>query len=99
MDVYSKTKDGSALTFTVNGNDVAATTTEDGFIRLTIADLAADQLADEFAIVVNGGEIEITISATQWAKLVVDGDETDEMKTLAKALAAYAEAAKTVSLS
>ena len=78
----------------MNGNDVAATTTEDGFIRLTIADLAADQLADEFAIVVNGGEIEITISATQWAKLVVDGDETDEMKTLAKALAAYADAAK-----
>ncbi|MBR7097955.1 MAG: hypothetical protein IKC59_00940 [Clostridia bacterium] len=94
LNLYFKTKDDEALTFTVNGNDVAATTTEDGFIRLTIADLAADQLADEFAIVVNGGEIEITISATQWAKLVVNGDETDEMKTLAKALAAYADAAQ-----
>ena len=92
LNLYAKAKDDAAITATVNGAAAALTLTDDGFYRLTIADLAADELSDEFVIVLNG-ETTITISATAWAKTVVNGNETAEMKTLAKALTAYAAAA------
>ena len=54
--------------------------------------IRADELSDEIVIVLNG-ETTVTISATAWAKTVVNGNESAEMKTLAKALAAYSAAA------
>ena len=91
LNLYFKTVDGSAITATVNGVAVDVTTTDDGFFRLTVADLAADELSDEQVIVVNE-TIAITVSATEWAKIAVE-NESDDMKTLAKALAAYSAAA------
>ena len=93
LNLYFKTIDGVAPTATVNGEAVEVITTDDGFFRISVAGLAADELSDDMAIVLNG-ETAISISAVKWAKIVVNGNETDEMKTLAKALAAYADAAK-----
>ena len=93
LNLYFKTVDGAAITATVNGKAVDVVATADGFYLVTAANIAAHELASEIAIVVNG-DLSIAISATQWAKLVVDGDESADMKTLAKALAAYADAAQ-----
>ena len=94
LKLYFKNATDVALTVTVNNKAAVLTEANDGLLCLTISDIAADQLADEFVISINDGALVITISACEWAKTVVNNQTSSEdMITLAKALAAYATAA------
>ena len=92
LNLYAKAKDDAVVTATVNGVDAAMTLTDDGFYRFTVADVAAEELSDDFVVVLNG-ETTVTISVSRWAKTTVNANESDDMTTLAKALAAYSAAA------
>ena len=92
LNLYAKAKDDAAVTATVNGVAAAMTLTDDGFYRFTVADVAAEELSDDFVVVLNG-ETTVTISVSRWAKTTVNANESDDMTTLAKALAAYSAAA------
>lgn len=90
LNVYFKAN--SALTVTVDGEAASLTETADGYLLLTISDLAAEQLSQTFEICVNNA-LTVTISATAWAKNVIDGGYSADMQTLAKALVGYSNAA------
>ncbi len=88
LNLYFKATE--ALSAVVEGETVPMTETEDGYFRLTIADISAEQLSKDFVISMNDGAFTVTISACRWAKNVVESNQTDDMKSLAKALVGYA---------
>lgn len=94
LKLYFKNATDADLTVTVNGEAAELTKANDGLLCLTISDIEADQLADEFVVSINGGAFVIRISACEWAKTVVNNQTSSEdMITLAKAVAAYSAAA------
>ena len=93
LKLYFKNATDEELTVTVNDEAAVLTEANDGLRCLTISDIAADELDDEFVVSINDGALVITISACEWAKTVVENETDANMITLAKALAAYATAA------
>lgn len=93
LKLYFKNATDEELTVTVNGEAAELTEANDGLLCLTISDIAADELDDEFVVSINDGALVITISACEWAKTVVENETDADLITLAKALAAYATAA------
>ena len=94
LKLYFKNTTENELTVTVNNIEAELTDANDGLLCLTISDVAADELDDEIVVSINNGALVITISACEWAKTVVNNQTSSEdMITLAKALAAYATAA------
>ena len=91
LNLYFMPADGVNLTVTVNGEAAELTDNGDGYYVLSISGIAADELSDDFAIVVNGGELSFAVNALDWAKIASESAETE---TLANALAAYADAAE-----
>ena len=89
LNLYFMPADGVNLTVTVNGEAAELTDNGDGYYVLSISGIAADKLADDFAIVVNG-DLSFAVNALDWAKIASESAETE---TLANALAAYADAA------
>ena len=83
--------DGVELSVTVNGEAATLTDNGDGYYVLAIEDIAADKLSSDFAIVVNG-ELTFAVSALDWAK-IASGDADADVANVAKALAAYGDAA------
>ena len=92
LKVYFKPVEGKTLAVTVNGEAAELVENGDGYYVLVLADIAADKLDDDFAIVVNGGELTFAISAFDWAK-VAGNDADANVVNVARALAAYGEAA------
>lgn len=90
LNLYFMPADDTALTVTVNGEAAELTDNGDGYFVLSISGIAADKLADDFAIVVNG-ELSFAVNALDWARIASESAETE---TLANALAAYADAAE-----
>lgn len=93
LKLYFKNATDEELTVTVNDEAAELTKANDDLLCLTISDIAADELDDEFVVSINDGALVITISACEWAKTVVENETDANMITLAKALAAYATAA------
>lgn len=93
LKLYFKNTTENNLTVTVNNIEAELTEANDGLLCLTISDIAADELDDEFVVSINDGALVITISACEWAKTVVENETDADLITLAKALAAYATAA------
>lgn len=89
--VYFKPATGVELAVTVNGEAAELTENGDGYYVLTVGNIAADKLVDDFAIVVNE-KLSFAVNALDWAKIANEGTDAN-LATLAKALAAYATAA------
>ena len=91
FNIYFKPATGVALAVTVNGEAAELTDNGDGYYVLTIGNIAADELLNDFAIVVNG-ELSFAVNALDWAKIASEGTDAN-LATLANAMAAYADAA------
>ena len=89
--VYFKPATGVELAVTVNGEAAELTENGDGYYVLTVGNIAADKLVDDFAIVVNEN-LSFAVNALDWAKIASEGTDAN-LATLAKAMAAYADAA------
>ena len=102
LNLYFKPVDpGATLTATAEDqshNAVALETeTVDGYLKVSIKDLAAEELGDEFYITVTDGAKSVTLnySALCWVKSAVgSASASDETKTLAKAVGVYASEAQ-----
>ena len=82
LNLYFKATE--ALSAVVEGETVPMTETEDGYLRLTISDISAEQLSKDFVISMNDRAFTVTISACRWAKNVVESNQTEDMKSLAE---------------
>ncbi len=101
LNLYFKPVDpGATLTATAEDQSYNAvaleTETVDGYLKVSVKDLAAEELGDEFYITVTDGAKSVTLnySALCWVKSAVGSDSaSDETKTLAKAVGVYASEA------
>ena len=89
LNLYFMPADDTALTVTVNGEAAQLKDNGDGYYVLSIKGIAADELSDDFAIVVNG-DLSFAVNALDWARIASESAQTE---TIANALAAYADAA------
>ena len=91
LNLYMMPADGTAPVVTVDGVEAELVDNGDGYYVLSISGVAADELDNDFEIVVNGG-LSFAVNALDWARIASEGADAD-MATLAKALATYADAA------
>ena len=91
LRLYFMTADGSAPVVTVNGEAAEVSENGDGFYVVSISDIAADELCNDFAIVVNE-TLSFAVNALDWAR-IASNDADSEVADLANALAAYGDAA------
>ena len=92
LKLYIMMADGTKPTVTVSGEPAELVDNGDGYWVLSIGDIAADKLDDDFAIVVNGGAVSFAVNALDWAK-IASADADANVANVAKALAAYGVAA------
>lgn len=92
LKIYFKMADGTMPTVSVNGEAAELVDNGDGYWVLSIGDIAADKLDDDFAIVVNGGAVSFDVNALDWAK-IASADADVNVANVAMALAAYGVAA------
>ena len=94
MNLYFKPADGVTLNVEINGEAVELDDNGDGYYVATIDGIAADKLAEDVFVTVNG-ELSFYVNALDWAR-IASTDADADVATLAKALAVYASCANKV---
>ena len=94
LKLYMMPADNTAPTVTVDGVAADLADNGDGYYVLSISGIAADELDDDFEIVVNDG-LSFAVNALDWAR-IASQDANADVATLAKALATYADAASSM---
>ncbi len=102
LNLYFKPVDSGATLIATAENQAheavaLETETVDGYLKVSVKGLAAEELGDEFYITVTDGTKSVTLnySALCWVKSAVgSASASDETKTLAKAVGVYASEAQ-----
>lgn len=91
MKLYFMPADGAKPSVEINSKAVELVDNGDGYYVASIKDIAADKLSEDVFVTVNG-TLSFYVNALDWAN-IASGDADANVATLAKALAAYADAA------
>lgn len=91
LSMYFRNTSENDVTFKL-GDDTVEPVDNNGYLQINITGIKADQLSQDFTITV-GDSGSVTYSPLNYCKIVLDGNYSDSLKNVVKALYRYSQAA------